>query len=84
MSDCVIPCRAALSVQGLKSPALQAICPLSVHFQYLSAFLQGLSLFNHIGYIDIMFTRLTALYPADRALDTIIIVIQMVSSLART
>ena len=36
---------------GLKARSLHIICPLAVYMQYLSAFLQLLSVFNHVGYL---------------------------------
>ena len=64
--------------QGLKSRALPKICPMIVYFQYLSAFLQLLTLFNHIGYLANFYQRLTSVYPADEAWYTALIITQMV------
>ena len=66
--------------QGLKSPSLQKICPLIVKFQYLSAFLQLQSLFNHIGYLSSFLERLTTIYPAEEAWYTAIIIGELVRS----
>lgn len=63
--------------QGLKSRSLQYLCPVAVHFQYYSGFLQLLSMFNHIGYINEFFQRLGDRYPADSNLQSAAILGQM-------
>ena len=73
--DCI---RLTFTLQGLKSKALPKAVPLLVVLQYLSSFLQLLSLFNHIGYIMDFFSRLMSLYPAKEAWYTAIIVTELV------
>lgn len=53
-----------------------------VKFQYLSAFLQLQSLFNHIGYLTNFLERLTKTYPAEQAWYTALIVGELVSDYA--
>ena len=69
---------AVLIFQGPKAKSLERVCPVLVHLQYQSAFLQLLSLFNHIGYLDSFFARLTERYPGEQAWDTGIILAELV------
>ena len=65
---------------GLKARSLHIICPLAVYMQYLSAFLQLLSVFNHVGYLpQYFFVRLADHYPGPpgQPLYTAIIIAQM-------
>ena len=64
---------------GLKARSLHIICPLAVYMQYLSAFLQLLSMFNHIGYLGNFLERLADHYPGPpgQPIYTAIIILQM-------
>ena len=70
---------AVLVSNGLKARSLQTLCPLMVHFQYLSAFLQELSLFNHIGYMSVFYERVPAYYPGPpgQPIYTVLIIAQL-------
>ena len=69
---------AVFVTQGLKARSLQRLCPIAVHFQYYSGFLQLLSMFNHIGYITQFYNRLTDAYPSDHSYMNVIMLSEAV------
>jgi len=69
---------AVLVSQGLNARSLQTICPMSVYLQYLSALLQLLSFFNHLGYVQTFFWRIGDAWPGKNTGFTVVLVAEMV------